>query len=111
MKLHCKGVQKLYPLQTAGGIQEFRILQESDVLRLIIGSGLSEAQEFERKVFEEILPTIRKTGELASGCQRCQSCQPDFIRTATPISALSGTPANSSPAFPMNSTPSASSVR
>jgi len=59
---HCKGVAKRYPLQTEGGIQEFRVLSEADVLRLIVSSRLPEAERFERLVFEEILPTIRRTG-------------------------------------------------
>lgn len=59
---HCKGVQKQHPLQTAGGIQEMRVLSEPDVLRLIVNCTLPAAQAFEQLVFEEILPSIRKTG-------------------------------------------------
>ncbi|MFT8711440.1 BRO family protein [Komagataeibacter rhaeticus] len=62
MNDHCKGVTNRYPLQTPGGLQEVRILFEPDVLRLIIKSRLPEAEEFERWVFEEVLPSIRKTG-------------------------------------------------
>ena len=59
---HCKGVTNRYPLATAGGIQDVRILAEPDVLRLIVSSKLPEAQRFEAWVFEEVLPQIRKTG-------------------------------------------------
>lgn len=62
---HCRGITNRYPLQTAGGTQQVRVLTESDVLRLIISSKLPAAQEFERWVFEEVLPTIRKTGMYA----------------------------------------------
>lgn len=62
---HCKGVTKRYPLQTAGGMQQIRFLAEPDVLRLIVNSKLPGAQEFERLVFEEILPSIRRTGRYA----------------------------------------------
>lgn len=62
MNDHCKGVTKRYPLQTEGGVQEVRVLTESDVMRLIISSKLPAAVEFERWVFEEVLPAIRKTG-------------------------------------------------
>ena len=62
MQDHCRGVSKRYPLSTAGGTQEVRIISESDLLRLIIGSRLPSAEKFERWVFEEVLPTIRKTG-------------------------------------------------
>ena len=62
IKRHCKGSVIRLPLQTAGGTQQIRVLTESDVLRLIISSKLPAAQAFERWVFEEVLPTIRKTG-------------------------------------------------
>lgn len=66
IKQHCKGVAKRYPLQTAGGVQEVRVLAEPDVMRLIVSSTLPAAVAFERLVFEEILPTIRKTGSYAA---------------------------------------------
>ena len=62
IRSHCKGVQVLHPLQTPGGVQEVRVLTEADVLRLIVSSTLPAAQAFERWVFEEVLPTIRRTG-------------------------------------------------
>ena len=69
MKQHCKGVVKRYPLQTAGGAQEVRVLSEPDVLRLIVSSTLPAAEAFERMVFEEILPTIRRTGSYTAASQ------------------------------------------
>ncbi len=65
MKQHCKGVVKRHPLSTAGGMQEIRILAEPDVMRLMINSTLPAAAPFERWVFEEVLPSIRKTGGYA----------------------------------------------
>ncbi|SHH17350.1 Prophage antirepressor, partial [Xylella fastidiosa] len=59
---HCRGVPKRYPLQTSGGVQEIRIISEPDMLRLIVSSKLPAAERFERWVFEEVLPTLRKTG-------------------------------------------------
>ncbi|MGY4696291.1 BRO-N domain-containing protein [Xylella fastidiosa subsp. sandyi] len=59
---HCRGVPKRYPLPTAGGVQEIRIISEPDMLRLIVSSKLPAAERFERWVFEEVLPTLRKTG-------------------------------------------------
>jgi prophage antirepressor-like protein len=66
MNDHCKGVTIRYPLQTTGGMQQLRVLTEPDVMRLMVGSTLPAAQAFERLVFEEILPTIRKTGSYVS---------------------------------------------
>ena len=63
MKQHCRGVVKRHPIvDRLGRKQEARILPESDVMRLICGSTLPEAVAFEKLVFEEILPTIRKHG-------------------------------------------------
>lgn len=62
MNKHCKGVAKRYPLMTSGGMQELRVLTQPDVLRLIVKSKLPAADRFERWVFEEVLPAIRKTG-------------------------------------------------
>jgi len=59
---HCKGVARRYPLQTPGGVQDVRVLAEPDVLRLIINCTLPAGAAFERWVFEEVLPTIRRTG-------------------------------------------------
>lgn len=63
IKQHCKGVAKRYPLQTAGGVQDIRFLTEPDLYRLIVSSQLPAAQAFEAWIFEEVLPTIRKTGQ------------------------------------------------
>ena len=62
IKQHCKGVVKRHPLSTPGGTQELRIISEPDMLRLIVGSKLPAAERFERWVFEEVLPSIRRTG-------------------------------------------------
>lgn len=63
---HCKGVVKHYPLPTAGGVQEVRIINEPDLYRLVVGSALPAAERFEQWVFEEVLPTIRKTGSYSA---------------------------------------------
>ncbi|MEX3614212.1 MAG: BRO family protein [Burkholderia gladioli] len=59
---HCKGAAIYRPLQTPGGKQEVRVLTEGDMFRLVVNSTLPSAEKFERLVFDEILPTIRKTG-------------------------------------------------
>lgn len=62
IKQHCKGVVKRYPLQTAGGMQQARFITEGDLYRLIANSKLPNAEKFERWVFDEVLPSIRKHG-------------------------------------------------
>lgn len=58
---HCKGVVKRYPL-TNGGKQQMNFLPEGDLYRLITHSKLPSAEKFERWVFDEVLPDIRKSG-------------------------------------------------
>lgn len=63
LQRHCRGVAFHYPIPDAlGRMQDTRILTEPDVLRLIVSSSLPEAETFERWVFEEVLPSIRRTG-------------------------------------------------
>lgn len=59
---HCKGVAKYHPLETAGGVQNFRLIREPDLYRLVAHSQLPAAEKFETWVYDEVLPEIRKTG-------------------------------------------------
>ena len=62
---HCKGVTKC-DILTNGGKQKVNFIPESDVYRLIVRSDLKEAEVFEKWLFEEVLPTIRKTGGIVT---------------------------------------------
>lgn len=61
IRRHCKGVVKR-DTPTNGGIQSLSFIPEGDVYRLITHSKLPSAEKFESWVFDEVLPTIRKTG-------------------------------------------------
>ena len=61
LRRHCKGVVKRDTL-TDGGLQQISFLPEGDLYRLIVHSKLPSAERFERWVFDEVLPTIRKHG-------------------------------------------------
>lgn len=58
---HCKGVCVL-PTPSSGGVQNTKYIPEGDLYRLIIRSRLPAAERFERWVFDEVLPSIRKSG-------------------------------------------------
>lgn len=58
---HCKGALKRRYL-TEGGKQDMKIIPEGDMYRLITHSKLESAERFESWVFDEVLPTLRKTG-------------------------------------------------
>lgn len=63
IKDHCKteGVnESLVP--TNSGIQTKKFINEPNLYRLIVKSKLPQAEQFEKWVFEEVLPSIRKHG-------------------------------------------------
>lgn len=66
IKQHCKGVAFHHPLKTAGGNQNLRVIYEPELYRLIFGSKLDSAVKFQNWVFEEVLPSIRKTGSYSA---------------------------------------------
>lgn len=66
---HCKGGSKMRLPSETGGIQEYTVIPESDVWRLIIKSTLPEAQKIEKWIMETVLPSIRKTGSFISANQ------------------------------------------
>ncbi|MGN0592869.1 MAG: Bro-N domain-containing protein [Ruminococcus sp.] len=61
IKAHCKGWVNR-PVPTNGGTQEIKYITEGDLYRLIIRSKLPAAERFERWVFDEVLPALRKNG-------------------------------------------------
>ena len=61
-KKHCKRAIMTWGSDSLGRQQEFKVIPEGDVYRLITRSKLPSAEEFEIWVFETVLPQIRKTG-------------------------------------------------
>lgn len=58
---HCRAtVKRRTPI--SGKTQEINFIPEGDVYRLIVKSKLPSAVKFEHWVFDEVLPSIRKTG-------------------------------------------------
>ncbi len=64
IRKHCKGVFKM-ETPTNGGIQEVNYIPEGDLYRLIVSSKLPKAVEFEKWVFDTVLPSIRHNGGYA----------------------------------------------
>ncbi|CAI3933247.1 phage antirepressor [Commensalibacter communis] len=56
-----KGVRKTYTL-TAGGRQELAFINEPNLYRVIFRSNKAKAKHFQDWVFNDVLPSIRKTG-------------------------------------------------
>lgn len=61
VRTHRKGVAEI-DTPTNGGIQKVKYISEGDIYRLVIKSKLPKAEKFESWIFDEVLPTIRKTG-------------------------------------------------
>lgn len=73
---HCKPKGTLKQgILTKGGVQMMTLINEPNVFRLIVRSALPSAEKFETWLFEEVIPSIRKTGSY--GINRFET--PNFI--------------------------------
>lgn len=83
---HCKGVVKR-DTPTASGIQTMNFIPEGDIYRLAAKSELPGAEAFERWIFDEVLPSIRKRGGyLTPDAVEAALLNPDvLIRLATEL--------------------------
>jgi len=83
LKQHCRGVVKRHPiLDSLGRSQDVRIISEPDLFRLVVNSKLPDAERFERWVFEDVLPAIRKTGGYAIAGTRAAVPAPTLDRVS-----------------------------
>lgn len=89
LNTHCRGVAKRYPIADAlGRLQETRVISEPDMLRLVINSTLPAAERFERWVFEDVLPSIRKTGSYSMAPAALPTTGEMFLASAHAIVAV-----------------------
>lgn len=66
IKSHCKGSTLKQGIVTKqGNMSDMSFITEGDVYRLITHSKLPSAEKFERWVFDDVLPSIRKHGVYA----------------------------------------------
>lgn len=61
IRAHCRATVK-YGTPISGKMQDVNFIPEGDVYRLIVRSKLPTAEKFEAWVFDDVLPSIRKTG-------------------------------------------------
>ena len=80
LKQHCRGMAIHHHLQTPGGVQQARFITESDVYRLVVKSTLPEAVRFERWLFEDVLPSIRRTGQYGAFADMIPRTYSDALR-------------------------------
>lgn len=62
VKRHCRGGMKRPVIDSMGRTQDAVFIHEPDLYRMIAHSKLPSAEKFEAWIFEEVLPSIRKTG-------------------------------------------------
>lgn len=62
LKQHCRGVVKHHLTDSIGRNQTVNVITEGDMYRLITHSKLESAERFESWVFDDVLPSLRKTG-------------------------------------------------
>lgn len=63
VKRHCRATLKQGIIDKLGREQETTVIPESDLYRLTFNSELPAAQKFESWVTDDVLPTLRRTGE------------------------------------------------
>ena len=63
---HCKKAIVRRGSDSLGRRQDFKVIPEGDIYRLVIKSQLPGADEFESWIFDEVLPSIRKNGMYAT---------------------------------------------
>lgn len=56
------GVHKMYSVDSKGRKNEITFINEPNLYRVIFRSNKAEAEKFQNWVFDEVLPSIRKTG-------------------------------------------------
>jgi prophage antirepressor-like protein len=67
---HCKGAVSYRVIDSVGRMQDTRIIPEGDIYRLIVKAAdqsrnkeiKAKAERYEKWIFEEVLPSIRRTG-------------------------------------------------
>lgn len=70
---HCKNAVMSRGNDSLGREQEFKFIPEGDIYRLIIRSNLPAAERFERWIFDDVIPSIRKNGWISFTTNLCRS--------------------------------------
>ena len=77
---HCRGVVKRNLTDSLGRDQETNFISEGDIYRLAAKSELPGADDFEKWIFDEVLPSIRKHGAyMTPETLEKVLCSPDTI--------------------------------
>lgn len=86
---HCKGVTKL-GIPSKGGKQETNCIPEGDLYRLVTHSELPSAERFESWVFDDVLPTLRRTGSYEMPKQKQEKKKKNLSAANMLVKTVSG---------------------
>lgn len=88
VSIHCKGVTLKQGNDELGRPQKMAFIPEGDIYRLVARSQLPSAEKFESWVFDEVLPSIRKTGgyrdSAADAAKMALEITKEVLKTAIP---------------------------
>lgn len=84
---HCRtdGVVKREVIDSMGRTQEMNFITEGNLYRLITKSKLPDAEKYEVWVFDEVLPSIRKTGSYSVQQFRLPQTMAEALRLAADL--------------------------
>lgn len=87
---HCKtdGVTIRSLIDSLGRKQDVKFISEPNLYRLVCNSKLKSAERFEKWVFEEVLPMIRRTGSYNSGTKANNNIEETSLIVAEVIKAI-----------------------
>lgn len=90
IKQHCRedGWANYPVIDSMGRTQQARFINEPNLYRLITHSKLPNAEKFERWVFEDVLPSIRRTGTYGiTDVSQRELTKDDYIRAASMVAS------------------------
>ena len=95
VRKYCKGVTKMVT-PTNGGTQTVNYIPEGDLYRLIVSSKLPKAEEFERWVFDTVIPQIRHNGGYIGNAEElitktATAVVTEVVKQILPLITCSGT--------------------
>lgn len=90
LKTHCKedGVVFCHLTDSLGREQKAKFISESNLYRLITHSKLPSAERFEYWVFEEVIPSIRRSGTYALPAKKHSAQEPTLEERVTRLEAV-----------------------
>ena len=86
IRMHCEKAKDFRGVEMTATATPMKIIPEEDVYALIFGSRLESAKQFRRWICDEVLPSIRRTGQYGGyALPRVPQSFPDALRMIADI--------------------------